>query len=82
MQHDPTEGIIAAARVLDALYSKNPPALEPLVTVLRTFAETDEERAMAPDELARTVIDRERIRLRQKPKCATASGHDGVSANV
>ena len=73
MWHDPADGILAAVRVLDAIYSKKPRTLEPLMANLRRFAESDEERAMSPDELACTVVNRERLRLQKQPTTLSRS---------
>jgi hypothetical protein len=72
MEHNPPEGILAATRVLDALYDKKPVALASLVAILHIFAENDEERAMEPDELARTVIERARVGLQENFKTRRA----------
>jgi hypothetical protein len=68
VEHHPREGILAATRVLNALYDKKPVTLNDTVAILRTFAVNAEEREMEPDELARTVIERERVRLSQTSK--------------
>lgn len=74
MQHDPAAGLLAGTRVLDALYGKDLRTLEHLLATLRSFAESEEERAMEPDEFARMVIERERIRMSQNWKTRRAGG--------
>ena len=74
MAHDPADAIHVATRVLDAIYDRKPEAIEPLVAILRSFAEGDRERAMPPDELACTVIERELVRIKQTSKTRAAGG--------
>jgi hypothetical protein len=73
MEHDRGEALLAATAVLDALYSKDHTVLKSLIANLRIFAETDEERDMMPDELARAVIERGRVRASPKAKIRRAA---------
>jgi hypothetical protein len=64
----PCAGILGVTLVLDAIYGKEGRTLEHLFFVtLRSFAQNHEERAMEPDELARTVIERRPHRSAEKP---------------
>jgi len=75
MDSDPLVRVQLACHILYESVARNPGGVTPeQIAELRGLAESDEERDMQLDELARAIVRREQTRMKQTGKTMTNSG--------